>query len=139
MTHLTFIDREPVFQKSIIYIEVENIRLLKLGDKHHYIHFCARDIVNIIIEVRPMRADEDFTFGDLELFHQDCGGGVITKKEDKNHGWWNFKCNRCGANGTIYVDHKGTIGLIQTAIDGKTRQVSLSSTSDYYQAVQRKE
>jgi hypothetical protein len=94
--------------------------------------------MKITIEVGSKKPQEHFSFCDLDLFHQECGGGVLEKKCNETYGWWDLKCERCGVSGTIHIAGGMTTAVIQTAIDGQVRKVSLSSEPDDYYTVQRK-
>ena len=98
------------------------------------------------IEVKKKEKDEEFSFKDLEMFHQECCGGKIRKKqyyhgigrlsEDKLENpldindsaydnfvpGWELTCQKCGVIKLILADPQG-INIIKTAIDGEERNI----------------
>lgn len=86
--------------------------------------------MKLTIAVSPKTADDDFSFGDLKLFHPECGGGVITTTYDKSNDVWHYLCKRCGVSGSLSVDSQHTIVVIQTALDGKSRKIREGTSNE---------
>lgn len=80
------------------------------------------------IEVKKRGKDEEFSFEDLELFHQECFGGEIKITQSEfSHipRGYNLTCQRCKSEREIDIRIEA-IGIIKTAIDGKEREMELS-------------
>ena len=77
------------------------------------------------IEVKKKRKDEEFGFKDLELFHKECFGGKIKQRHVGKV--WSLNCQRCGVSCTIEVAGRGTVRIIDTAIDSQERKVNAYS------------
>ncbi|PJC28959.1 hypothetical protein CO010_00955 [Candidatus Shapirobacteria bacterium CG_4_8_14_3_um_filter_39_11] len=68
------------------------------------------------IEVKKREKDEEFSFKDLEMFHQECYGGKIK--------WIGaaLECKRC--RGNIPFSGREEKKIVLTAIDGEERRLS---------------
>lgn len=64
---------------------------------------------------------DQFSFGDLELNHQECGAGLIELQELE--GQWKLECKRCGLWRVVLKKETGTVAIINTAFDGQRRPV----------------
>jgi len=85
------------------------------------------------IEVVKKGKDEEFGFGDLELFHQECRGGEVKCQDDITN--QTFRCERCGE--VVRTSKTGTkLEIVLTAIDGKERQLK-HLFSDDIRVIQR--
>ena len=83
------------------------------------------------IEVKKKAEDEEFSFKDIEMFHQECMGGKIeiTKSDlSSDMGGHNLTCKRCGTQKEIEIGDE-TINIIKTVIDGQERKIELSEAS----------
>lgn len=61
-----------------------------------------------------------FSFKDITLSHYECLSRRIVKRE-LNPGTWVLVCSKCHRKITVHNDAKGTLPIIQTAIDGVER------------------
>ena len=75
------------------------------------------------IEVKKREKDEEFSFEDLEMFHQECGGGKIEVR-NRDKGWRDFICKRCEVS-ECKISPENALKIIQTAIDGKKRRLGI--------------
>jgi hypothetical protein len=90
----------------------------------------------ITIGVLPKKRDDTFTFNDLELFHEECGGRISLETAGPRE--WDFECARCAITGHFWADCGMTAAVIQTAIDGKPRTTSLDEKYyDVYEIVRK--
>jgi len=82
------------------------------------------------IEVKKRSKDEEFSFEDLEMFHQECYGGRIKVKgvEGEEKGV-QLVCSRCRSK--KFDDRDVIIGITQTAIDGKEKGFKLDVSDPY--------
>lgn len=72
------------------------------------------------IEVKKKEKDEEFSFKDLEMFHQECLGGKIEQEKSKDTSFpRGLTCQRCG--GFECVDQPGVVEIILTSTDGQKR------------------
>lgn len=84
------------------------------------------------IEVKKKEKDEEFSFEDLEMFHQECYGGKIKVDSCSPDGTGGegaqlLECERCGESIRVLVSgHTATI--IKTAIDGQERKIGENIT-----------
>lgn len=78
-----------------------------------------------IIEVKKKGKDGEFSFKDLEMFHQECYGGKI-KVESLGDRDWLLTCQRCSQQCELGGKGRedGIPRIIRTAIDGQEREVS---------------
>lgn len=88
------------------------------------------------IEVERKERAEEFSFGDLELCHQECYGGEVVQEFDDDHGSWRCECTRCGCE-IFRLSPKETILITQTAIDGQERKFDSGPYSPIVYVVQR--
>ncbi len=81
------------------------------------------------IEVEKKGKDEEFTFKDLEMFHQECYGGRIEITRSKLGGsppaGYHLTCQRCKCEKEINID-PDAVEIVKTAIDKKERKLELS-------------
>ena len=77
------------------------------------------------IEVKKKEKGEKFTFNDLEMLHQECYGGKVVFEWESWVGY-HFECLRCGKSVKIENKSEGKVKfkIVQTAIDGKERQLT---------------
>lgn len=75
------------------------------------------------VVVERKSPDEQFTADGIKLFHQECGGGQITRTGDEGHTDWKLHCRRCRTSAFVEVSKDGTALLMKTAIDGESRQI----------------
>jgi hypothetical protein len=79
------------------------------------------------IEVEKKKKDEDFSFEDLEMFHQECYGGKIKITQSKLNNFpkgYNLICQRCKSEKEIEISD--VIEIIKTAVDKEERELELS-------------
>ena len=74
------------------------------------------------IEVEKKRKDEEFDFGNLGMFHQECHSGKI-KSSGIENGDLRLFCRRCGVTCAVTVEERGTVRIARTAVDGQKRKV----------------
>jgi hypothetical protein len=72
----------------------------------------------VAVERKP--PDEQFAAEDIKLFHEECGGGEITRSNDCG---WLLRCKRCHISINVEVSKDGTALLMKTATDGKTHKI----------------
>jgi hypothetical protein len=81
------------------------------------------------VAVERKSPDEQFTADDIELFHEECGGGKISRSSIGQAGYasspasWALQCNRCHTTEYLPVSEAGTALLMKTAVDGKSRKM----------------
>ncbi len=79
--------------------------------------------MDFTIEVKGRGKEEEFKFGDLELFHKECIGGHIVHEYVKANNHWKLTCMRCDVCCHIAVSNDGTTAIVKTAIDGEKKAV----------------
>jgi hypothetical protein len=85
------------------------------------------------VAVESKSPDEQCTADDIKLFHQECGGGEITRSEEEIRGgvenkptgaaYWQLHCKRCHTNALVRASNNGTALLMKTATDGESREI----------------
>lgn len=86
------------------------------------------------IEVKKKREDEEFGFVNLEMFHQDCGGGKLLRGSMMGRFYtgyinqpfmefYELTCTRCEKRFWIIKQSQAPLDIIKTAIDGQQRKV----------------
>jgi hypothetical protein len=71
------------------------------------------------VQVEAM-SKKDFTADGIRMFHQECGGGSITRSGDAD---WKLYCERCHLEVWVARTVDGNAALALTATDGDTRQI----------------
>lgn len=72
------------------------------------------------ISVKKIHQSTVDDFGELELFHKECGNyRVLIRK--LNPTVWGLKCKRCGREIIVKDNAYGNIPIMQTAVDGQPR------------------
>jgi hypothetical protein len=78
------------------------------------------------VAVERRSPDEQFKAEGIKLFHQECGGGEITRRDEGPAGepdHWSLQCRRCHVIVNARVSKNGTALLMKTAIDGESREI----------------
>jgi hypothetical protein len=80
------------------------------------------------IEVLKKNEDEQFQVNNLEMFHEECGGGIIKITTFSGTGVFKdtcmrFNCQRCNDWSTVLCGGESTGYIAKTAIDGKPRRI----------------
>ena len=70
--------------------------------------------------VKKIEQYKVFSFGDITLSHFECLNRKIIKRE-VNPGIWVLLCPKCHKKITVHNNPKGTLPIIQTAVDGIER------------------
>jgi hypothetical protein len=83
------------------------------------------------IKVEKRERNEEFSFESIlksaEVVHEDCYGGKANFKwiVGDDYDYWRCACERCDAVAQIRGDEeKVKLEIVQTAIDGKERQLN---------------
>lgn len=87
------------------------------------------------LEVKRKEKTDSFNFNDLELSHHECHGGEITMSFNKSHDEWDLICKRCGCKTCVRIIAQETVAIINTAIDGKPRDIGDQYSSPHVQVI----
>jgi hypothetical protein len=84
--------------------------------------------MSFTIEVRKRGKYEEFHFsealGDARAIHHECYEGKAEVVKGPTQRGWILRCLRCGQEASIEIGEKEALVLVQTAIDGKERQIA---------------
>ncbi|OGU55743.1 MAG: hypothetical protein A2V66_11820 [Ignavibacteria bacterium RBG_13_36_8] len=72
------------------------------------------------IAVKKIDQSKLISFKDITLYHIECGSYRIRKAEISKD-VWEFLCPRCKMKVIVHNDSKGTLPIMQTAVDGIER------------------
>ncbi len=81
-----------------------------------------------MIEVKKKGKDEEFSFDDLELYHQECSGGKVKDNTESTLSFlrgYNLTCQRCKCEREIDIGIESIV-IIKTAIDAEEREIELN-------------
>jgi len=84
--------------------------------------------MTIVIEVTPLKDNQEISFHDLQLFHSGCAYGNMSKHRRPDSGAFLLKCG-CGLEIELPDELGAREEIIKTAIDEQSRILASGSFS----------